>query len=499
MEEKIFNQIDGEFFVSTLTNIIRSAQGYVPSRSKRIDELEKYLYTYSLMSDDYSRNLYLRILSRMLANEFLDANIARSAFPIWSEEFSKQYESSRMTVSLPDLKHPNDTASRIIFPETFYLPAYEYMDICTVKENETVFDIGAWIGDTAYVFSQRMRGTGRIYAFEPMPQNFEMLSENAEKIPNLIINNIALGKENGVIKFSFGGDNSGASRQNDNGTFEVKVTTVDCYVRENNIDRVDFIKADIEGAECDMLLGAADTIRKFHPKLAICIYHRGQADHYKVPQVIQSIRQDYEFYVEAYQNGLNETVLFAVPVNYIPERKSSYAGIKAIKEMYIAVHDKLSNDYQSSFFKEFNYSLDTYLNCHFNWQINDNNQKLLLKSNRTIHYKVFFLRNCMTVELVFDNFGCYPNEHKKCILDILDNFFKRQSDYKRFETQHGLFIRKEIPYQSANPDDLACNMSVLIKETLARLWENGLVDPECIKPLLYNGGSPANLFPYSAK
>lgn len=485
--------VNERFFMNVLTKIVRNVGGYVPIRSRRIDDLERYLYTYSLLSDDYSRNLYARILSRMLASEFLDANSARELFPIWDEEFSKQYELNKKTVVLPDLKHPNDLASRIIFPETFYMPAYEYRDICTVKENEIVFDIGAWIGDTAYVFSQRMHGTGKIYAFEPMPQNFEMLSENAAKIPNLIINNFALGKENGILRFSFGGDNSGASRQNKNGALDVKVTTVDNYVQENKIERVDFIKADIEGAECDMLLGATETIKRFHPKLAICIYHRSQIDHYEVPKVILSIRQDYEFYVEAYQNGLYETVLFAVPIDYIPERGEACADIEVIKEMYIAVHDKFSGDFQSRFFKEFNHSLDKYLTCHFDWQFNDNKQKLLLKTNGIIHYKVFFLQTCITCELVFDNFGSYSSEHKKCILDILDSFLKRQSGYKKFENQYGIFIRKENSFKVATADNIACNMAVLIKETLVPLWENGLVDPECIKPLLYNGGSPSDL------
>ncbi len=37
--------------------------------------------------------------------------------------------------------------------------------------------------------------------------------------------------------------------------------------------RVDFIKADIEGAERNMLVGAKNTLKKFAPKLALCTYH----------------------------------------------------------------------------------------------------------------------------------------------------------------------------------------------------------------------------------
>jgi FkbM family methyltransferase len=53
----------------------------------------------------------------------------------------------------------------------------------------------------------------------------------------------------------------------------ISITTLDKFVEENNIERVDFIKADIEGAERDMLKGAAMTLKKFAPKLAICTYH----------------------------------------------------------------------------------------------------------------------------------------------------------------------------------------------------------------------------------
>ena len=53
----------------------------------------------------------------------------------------------------------------------------------------------------------------------------------------------------------------------------VKVTTIDQFVSENQIRKVDFIKADIEGTERYMLKGATETLRRFAPKLAICTYH----------------------------------------------------------------------------------------------------------------------------------------------------------------------------------------------------------------------------------
>ena len=65
----------------------------------------------------------------------------------------------------------------------------------------------------------------------------------------------------------------------------VKVSTIDQFVSENQIRKVDFIKADIEGAERYMLTGATDTLRRFAPKLAICTYHLKDD-----PQVLEDIR-----------------------------------------------------------------------------------------------------------------------------------------------------------------------------------------------------------------
>ena len=53
----------------------------------------------------------------------------------------------------------------------------------------------------------------------------------------------------------------------------VPTITLDQFVHERNLARVDFIKADIEGAERLMLAGAQETLRRFAPKLAICTYH----------------------------------------------------------------------------------------------------------------------------------------------------------------------------------------------------------------------------------
>ena len=53
----------------------------------------------------------------------------------------------------------------------------------------------------------------------------------------------------------------------------VVTTTLDEFVKEQKLDKVDFIKSDIEGYERYMLMGAQETLRRFAPKLALCTYH----------------------------------------------------------------------------------------------------------------------------------------------------------------------------------------------------------------------------------
>ena len=74
---------------------------------------------------------------------------------------------------------------------------------------------------------------------------------------------------------------------------EVPATTVDVTVQELGLERVDFVKMDIEGSEGLALRGAADTLGRFRPEMALCIYHRYD-DAEVLPEVVLDIRPDYE-------------------------------------------------------------------------------------------------------------------------------------------------------------------------------------------------------------
>jgi FkbM family methyltransferase len=145
-----------------------------------------------------------------------------------------------------------------------------------VKKGDVVIDAGANIGDfSAYAASK----DAVCYAFEPTKSIFEKLQITAEyNGANLIPVHKGLGEKKESMELFIAnavlGGNSIIRNLSSSGKTEtIEIISIDDFVRDNNLPRVDFIKADIEGAERDMLKGARKTLAKFAPKLAICTYH----------------------------------------------------------------------------------------------------------------------------------------------------------------------------------------------------------------------------------
>jgi hypothetical protein len=111
-------------------------------------------------------------------------------------------------------------------------------------------------------------------------------------------------------------DNGPGSKVNEyrtsNDDQEVQTVSIDDFVQKNNIDKIDFIKMDIEGAELNALRGAIKTLNKFRPKLAISVYH--DLNHFwGIPQFILSLGLNYKFYLGHFTIHNEETILFATP------------------------------------------------------------------------------------------------------------------------------------------------------------------------------------------
>jgi len=164
----------------------------------------------------------------------------------------------------------------------------------TVHSGDIVVDAGAWIGDfSAYAASKR----ARVYAFEPVEDTYRLLCNTAELNAGIFPVKSGLGSDDESVPFYIDTSNSGSNSilpfdGGERASEEIHITTLDRFVTDNNISRVDFIKADIEGAERAMLRGAADTIKRFSPKLAICTYHLPD-DKEVLEKIIMSINPNY--------------------------------------------------------------------------------------------------------------------------------------------------------------------------------------------------------------
>ena len=152
---------------------------------------------------------------------------------------------------------------------------YELNDKVSVNKNDVVFDCGANLG----LFSAVAAAKGaQVFAFEPDPDvRKKYLNKTAQWNGGIRVCGCALGNRIGEAVFQDSGDaglTAGRLQKDGNPKgIVVKIQTIDNFVEKNHISNLDFIKADIEGAERDMLRGAVETIRKYRPKLSVCTYH----------------------------------------------------------------------------------------------------------------------------------------------------------------------------------------------------------------------------------
>ena len=155
------------------------------------------------------------------------------------------------------------------------------------QKDDVVIDGGAYDGFTAREFASC--GCD-VYSFEMNGENFDQCMEVAQKY-NFTAENMGLSDKKGFLKYAGGGT---SGYLNPNGDKTAQVIDIDSYVVDKNLKKVDFIKMDIEGAELSALRGASNSITKWKPKMAICLYHKPE-DLWQIPKYIKSLRDDYEF------------------------------------------------------------------------------------------------------------------------------------------------------------------------------------------------------------
>ncbi len=160
--------------------------------------------------------------------------------------------------------------------ETFNFNYYEREDsemiFKMITPDSHVFDIGANIGWYTIHISDMLKG-GSIHCFEPIPATYKKLTDNINlnNIKSITTNNIALSEKKQILTFYFDPNQSGSSSsknitENENiEKLELNSITLDDYMAQNKISKIDFIKCDVEGAELFVFQGATETLKKHTP------------------------------------------------------------------------------------------------------------------------------------------------------------------------------------------------------------------------------------------
>lgn len=226
-------------------------------------------------------------------------NDFRHVFDMFADDLSK-----KSFVALLDSKMYGNLKA---FTELKEINQYFGLDFMPLSRSEILVDCGAYTGDSIRWFLEKVQGQfEKIYAWEPDPGNFIELVKYIETaaLNNVIVFRSCAFSKQGSLCF----DSQGTMTSFITGS---GIASVPCDTIDNCCGDATLIKMDVEGSEMEALSGAIETIKKHKPKLAVAVYHRRE-DIIEIPKFIQSIREDYKFYLRIHREVADDVILYAI-------------------------------------------------------------------------------------------------------------------------------------------------------------------------------------------
>lgn len=191
-----------------------------------------------------------------------------------------------------------------IFVEIFQDNVYE--QVWQPQLGDTVIDIGAYVGMFTVKASEAVGNTGQVIAVEPCPETFRMLKDNCAECRNVRLVKVAIMNQVGLSRLYYLKSAAANSLVAQRGKYvEVETITLDRLVKRLNLNKVDFIKIDAEGAGLDILEGATETLRK-GTRLVIAAYHDAKDGKREIDVVVKFLKD--AGYQITYQKGLRSYV-----------------------------------------------------------------------------------------------------------------------------------------------------------------------------------------------
>lgn len=159
------------------------------------------------------------------------------------------------------------------------------------------------------MFAESVGTGGAIFGFEPIPYMCESAANTLSVYPQYRMFCQGLGERKEKRFFIEHRDGSSMTDQAQ-GNLECDMTSIDAFMAEHKIRRLDCIKLDVERCEAAVLRGAAETIEKFRPKLIVCLYHQPE-DLMDLPEYVRTLVPEYRIHIAHHSYDLLDTVMYA--------------------------------------------------------------------------------------------------------------------------------------------------------------------------------------------
>lgn len=207
--------------------------------------------------------------------------------------------------------------------QIYFLGEYEKPEIEFISKNlkkgDVFIDIGANIGLFTLNASKMVGETGKVISFEAFYSNFLKLKKHVEinHLDNVQLEHLAISDTEKMLKIYLNNQDQNigmASSYLENfDTIEnVKATSLDHYAQEKSLEKISFIKIDIEGGEYDALLGMKNVLSQYKPILLVEINHETLSKIHKsendVIKLLESLH--YQLTIKLTQNENNYNGVF---------------------------------------------------------------------------------------------------------------------------------------------------------------------------------------------
>ncbi|GBG57998.1 methyltransferase [Sporomusaceae bacterium FL31] len=176
-----------------------------------------------------------------------------------------------------------------------------------IKQGDVVLDVGANIGYYTVLLSRLAGDSGKVISFEPTHHYREILKANikANNIKNCTIMDFGLSKNNDECEISIGQSSATMHWVDDSSplkTEKIVLKKLDEIAEKLGVNRIDFIKIDVDGHEPAFFEGAWRSIEKFKPIIMLEVNHANYLDYGVTAWDFYDLLKKHKFFIYSEEN-----------------------------------------------------------------------------------------------------------------------------------------------------------------------------------------------------